>query len=244
VSTVILGASTGLGRALARQWAQAGETVWLLARSREEMEREAASLKLTRGADVRVLVVDASDAPALEAAIRTVVLKEGHVHTLLCPIGASREDDDTLLPAGAAANLLHVNMLATITAVSSCLPVMMEKGEGHIVGVGSIAAFRGRGRNAVYSAAKRGLESYFESLRHKTAGSGVRTHLFRVGYIDSQQSYGQRLQFPALDPGDLAAKIRLGIMRSDGTRTVPRYFRLIGAMLQLIPWTFYRRMNF
>lgn len=244
MSTVVLGASTGLGRALAREWARAGGVVWLLARSREDIEREAASLALVHGVDVRALAVDAADAQALEAAMRDVILKDGPVRTLLCPIGASRDDDDTLLGAERAGDIVHVNLLATIVASSACLPGMLESGRGDIVGFGSIAAYRGRSRNAVYAAAKRGLESYFESLRHKAVGTGVRAHLFRLGYVDSQQSYGMSLPIKPVAPEVLAAKVRKMIRKGEGVRTVPARFAIIGAILRAMPWRIYKRMKF
>ena len=94
------------------------------------------------------------------------------------------------------AALVNANLVSVMAAVGQFLPAMLARNGGNIVGIGSVAALRGRGGNVAYAAAKRGLESYFESLRHRTASTGVRVQFYRLGDVDTALIFGRRLPFP------------------------------------------------
>jgi NAD(P)-dependent dehydrogenase (short-subunit alcohol dehydrogenase family) len=129
-------------------------------------------------------------------------------------------------------------------AVGTLLPRMTPHGRRSIVGFGSIAAVRGRRSNVAYSAAKRGLESYFESLRHSVAGSGICVQFYRLGYVRTQQSFGKKLMLPPMEPTAVARHVVDNMEHDIGMRSLPRYWAGVCLILKRMPWRIFRHLNF
>jgi len=244
LKTFVLGASAGLGRYLAEELARRGHDLLLAAGDSADLEATASDLQLRFGVCVRTCACRV----AANADWLTTVLAElevfGDPDILMFPIGAASEDDRGLLDLHQAREITEVNFLAVVATVSAALPALLRRGSGTIVGFGSIASARGRSRNVVYSAAKRGLQSYFESLRHLTAGSGVRTQFFQVGYLWTQQNVGRRFLLPAGDPQALARDVVKNLATREGVFFRPRYWSVVVFVLRLLPWLVFRRLSF
>jgi short-subunit dehydrogenase len=176
---------------------------------------------------------------ALEAAAEGL-----NVRNLLFPVGMADDGDDGLLPAEKAVPIINANLTSVIAAVGIFLPRMMRSTGANIVGFGSVAAVRGRGSNAVYAAAKRGLESYFESIRHRTAMSGVRVQFYRLGYVQTQLFYGRRVLFPVTFPEAVAKRVVRNLDRDIGRVHFPAFWAGIALLLRALPWVVYRRLRF
>lgn len=244
MNVLVFGASAGLGRYVAEAFARSGHDLLLIASDYRDLEATANDLRLRFGVRVEPCVcqvgTDTDWFDPLTSRIRTF----GVLDALMFPIGASSEDDQGFLGLDEARRIVDINFLAVAATVSFTLPDMLRCGKGVIVGFGSVASARGRSRNVVYSAAKRGLQSYFESLRHITAGSGVRTQFFQMGYLRTQQSFGRHLLFPPADPRDLAREIVGGLHTREGVFFRPKYWRFVILVLRLLPWFVFRRLSF
>jgi NAD(P)-dependent dehydrogenase (short-subunit alcohol dehydrogenase family) len=121
---------------------------------------------------------------------------------------------------------------------------MIARGRGAIVGFGSVAAERGRGRNVVYAAAKRGLESVFESWRHRLEPQGLSVVLYTLGYVDTNLAFGRALPFPKADPHRIAEQVCDELGRVRGKRFLPGGWRYVAFMVRALPWFLYRRARF
>ena len=111
------------------------------------------------------------------------------------------------------------------------------------MGIGSIAAFRGRRRNVIYSASKRALASFFESLGAEMPSGDIGVHFYHVGYLDTNMSFGRALPLPAASADRLAARILRNRSRPSGVFFYPRYWFLIGPILRAAPRALWRRMQ-
>ena len=239
----VLGASAGVGRSLARCLAARGHDLVLAARSEADLAAEAAHLRLAYGVGVEWLVLDATDPAAV--AERVAALRGPSMpRNLLFPVGLSADADDGLLNERDSAGLIAANLTSVIAVVAALLPALMEAGEGNLVGFGSVAAVRGRGSNVVYAAAKRGLESYFESLRHRTASSGVRVQFYRLGYVATQMSYGRPLPFPVAEPEWIAQRVADRLGQDLGLVHLPRFWAAITPAVRAVPWRLFRKAKF
>jgi short-subunit dehydrogenase len=243
VTTLIFGASAGVGRALARRLAARGDNLVLVARNSCDLKAEAAHLRTTFGISVNWLTMDASSLQAVERALRPLA-ELGAVRNLLFPVGMANDIDDGLVPAGKSAAIINANLTSVIGTVALFLPGLLQADRGNIVGFGSVAAIRGRASNIVYAAAKRGLESYFESIRHRTARTGIRVQFYRLGYVDTQLSYGQKLPFPVATPEKVAEHVVRNLDRDIGQVHYPAFWAGIGLFLRALPWIVYRRLQF
>lgn len=242
MSALVFGGSAGLGRAIARELAASRENLILVARDARDLAAEAAHLRNTFGVAVDWLALDASEPQAIE---RLRGLPQAHaIRHLFFPVGMGVDEDDGLLPPATIAALVGVNLTAVMATTSLFLPTLLAANTGNIVGVGSVAALRGRSRNVAYAAAKRGLESYFESLRHRTAATGVRIQFYRLGYLDTQMAFGRPLKFPKASPQAVARTMVGNLGRDIGCRTLPSFWRPISWVLKTLPWRLYRRLDF
>lgn len=241
-TSIVIGASSGLGRALATELARRGDALLLVASDLRDLDALAASLNLEHGVPVRALAIDLGREGDPGARITGALQGLPPTKTLLMPIGYSREDDDFSLDAGAVGQLLAINLHAPLAVVHALLPRLVEA-HGTIVLIGSIAAVRGRGRNVVYAAAKRALVSVYESLRHRYATDELRVQLYQPGFLATNLTHGMALPMPAAEPRDVAKTIVRRLDRGSALRYLPPRWALIAWIVRWLPWPIYRRMK-
>jgi short-subunit dehydrogenase len=242
VTAVVVGASSGLGRALAVELAERGRDLLLVASDARDLEALAADLHLRHGVGVRALALDL--AREADPGGRILAALEGAAapSALLLPIGFSRGDDDLSLDAAAIGRLLAINLHAPLAVVHALLPRLLET-RGTIVLFGSIAAVRGRGRNVVYAAAKRGLDSLYESLRQRYRPDQLRVQAYRLGFLATNLTHGMRLPMPATEPAAIAKTVVARLGKGSRNRYLPGRFALIALIVRWLPWPIYRRMR-
>jgi short-subunit dehydrogenase len=244
VTYVVLGASAGLGRALADRFAAAGHHLVLVASDARDLAAVASDLTLRYRVRVATVAADlAADDGYLER-VAAAADALGGPDGLLFPVGAGAPGDDGSLDGAAAARLVQVNFLAIAAAIARFLPVLRRRPRAVVVGFGSVAAARGRGANVVYAASKRALESFFESVRHACAGSTVTVQFYVLGYLDTNLAFGVRTPLPRADPRRLSERVLRGLGRDVGVVYYPAFWRPLCALLRRVPWVVFRRLRF
>ena len=242
---VVVGASAGLGRALAERLARDRADLLLVASDARDLDALAADLAIRFGARARTIAHDAADHAGLAEAVAAALPADGRIDGLLFPIGLSVDDDDALAPPRSMERLVAVNFLCVAAVCGRLLPRLLAQGHGVIAGFGSVAAARGRGKNVVYAASKRALESYFESLRHLGDARGLRVFYYVLGYLDTGLAYGKKLLFPKADPAAVAARVVADFARGGGgSRHLPFWWAPIGLLVRSLPWAVFKRMRF
>lgn len=241
-AAVVIGASSGLGRALAGELAQGGRDLLLVASDARDLEAMAADLHLRHGIVVRTLALDLSREADPGGRVLAALEDFAAPDVLLLPIGLSRGDDDFSLGAGAIGQLLAINLHVPLAIVHTLLPRLLEA-RGSIELFGSIAAVRGRGRNVVYAAAKRGLVSLYESLRQRHAPSELRVHLYQLGFLATNLTHGMDLPTAPVEPAVVAKAVVRRLDRPSSSRWLPEKFELIALLVRVLPWFLYRRMK-
>ncbi len=239
---VIIGGSSGLGRALAERFAAAGCELVLVSRDTRDTIPLANHLSLKYAVKVSPVAIDLNCSPLAFDAIDSVLEQHHPLQGLLLPAGMNDDNDAVGLSDEKLEQLTHVNYLSPVQLLNHYLPTL-EKNSGVIVGFGSIATARGRSRNAAYAAAKRALESYFESLAHASANSGLSCQYYVLGYLDTNLAFAQNLLFPMAAPdrvADLVYKRRF----TRGKRFLPRPWYILYRVVQLLPWVIFKRLSF
>lgn len=244
MNILIVGASAGLGRALAEEAARLGHPLLLVASDARDLTALAADLRLQHGAQAEFAACRLNSEPEWMARVIEAAGRLGPLDALWFPIGASLDDDCGTLDADAARQLLEVNFFSIARVVSHFWPEFIARGCGQIVGFGSIAAVRGRGANVMYSAAKRALLSYFESLRHMAARTGICVQFYQLGYLDTQQAFGRKLLFPKCPPERVAAMVTRNLGKDVGIVFHPAFWRVIAILLRWLPWPLFKRLRF
>jgi short-subunit dehydrogenase len=242
VIAVVVGASAGLGRALAETLAAAKYDLVVVSSDARDVEAVASDLQLRHGVRVKALALDLAAERLELAPLRQATGELGGADALLLPIGWTAASDDTGTPREVGERLLRTNFLSVTAIVAELLPELRRKPRASITGFGSVAAVRGREQNMAYAAAKRALQTWFEGLRQACAGSPVRVSFYVLGFLDTSLAFGRRTPLPRADPARLAARVVRGLGR-EGVWYHPRAWRLVGAVLPLVPFALYKRLR-
>lgn len=242
MTALVVGASSGLGRALATELARQKHDLLLVASDARDLEALASDLSLRYGIGANTLALDLGREADPGARILSALNGMTPLDAVLLPAGYSRSDDDLALDAAQIGQLLAINLHAPLAITHALLPTLLEA-RGVIVLFGSIAAVRGRGRNVVYAASKRGLISLYESLRQRYRPTELRVQLYQLGFLATNLTHGMRLPTPAADPAVVAKTVVDRLARGSACWYVPRKFALIALIVRVLPWSLYRRMR-
>ncbi len=236
----LTGASSGLGEALARHYAKRGATLGLVARRAGELERVARSLS---PAPVSTYAADVRDADAMIAAARDFVATHGMPDIVVANAGVSRgtlvEHADDL---DAFRAVFDTNVAGIVHTFHPFVAPMRTAGRGTLVGIASVAGFRGLPGASAYSASKAAAIRLLESLRVELHASGVRVVTVCPGYVATPMTAGNPYRMPFLMDADrAAASIARAISRGKRFHVLPWPMALVGRLLRALPRPIYDR---
>jgi short-subunit dehydrogenase len=180
----ITGASSGIGEALAKAFANEGAKLVLSARRSEELERVKKECKLN-DADCLVLPLDLSDTTKINSQAETVLAKFGRIDVLVNNGGISQRSLAKDTPLEIDRKIMEVNFFGQIAITKSVLPIMLKQKQGHIVVISSIAGKFGFWFRTAYSSSKHALHGFFEALRLETEADGIKVLMAVPGKIQS-----------------------------------------------------------
>ncbi len=236
----ITGASSGLGAALARHYAQAGASLGLVARRGDVLEALAA--ELPNGTRHCLYALDVNDHDALRAAAEDFMAQAGGIDIVIASAGISRgtltectEDLDVF------ARILATNVMATAATFSPFIePMRQQARAGHggcrLVGIASVAGIRGLPGAGAYSASKAAVISYCESLRVELQKDGIRVVTIAPGYIDTPMTQVNDYAMPFLMPAtDFARQAAAVIEAGKSYRVIPWQMGVVARLLRLLP---------
>jgi decaprenylphospho-beta-D-erythro-pentofuranosid-2-ulose 2-reductase len=246
LKAVLLGATKGMGRELARCLAERGESLFLLGRNPVDLEKSAKDLEI-RGAvggvgtarcDLRQPETFSEALDQADAALDgfdAVIVSAG----ILGGDQTQLEDDRR-----ACAELLTVNFSNTVLFCEEGRDRLLKRGGGHLVVFSSVAGDRARKPVILYGATKAGLSAYMEGLDHKFHAQGLRPLLVKPGFIKTGMTAG-------LTPPPFAGEARPAAMRvlramDRGSPVVytPAIWRWVMLAIRLLPRVVMRRIGF
>jgi short-subunit dehydrogenase len=172
-TVVVTGASSGIGEALAKNFAQGGCNLVLVARSQDKLEALAQRLKSDTGVKVRVEPADLSRRGAAKKLASTLSEQDVAVDVLVNCAGVLEHGRFVDLADSAQQGLIDLNVSGLTNMLSHFLPPMVARGKGRILNVASIAAFQPVPGLATYAATKAYVLSLSESLTEELSGTGV-----------------------------------------------------------------------
>lgn len=230
----LIGASEGLGAALAQELSAAGAGLVLSARSGDALADLAE--RLPGPAEVQVL--DVTDTDGLHEAAARVGAVDGAVYLAgaYWPMAATQWDRDK-------ANVMaDVNFTGLMRVMGEVVPPMVQRDKGHIVIVGSLSGFRGLPGAIGYCATKAGVMGLAESMYCDLRKTGVRVQLVNPGFIKTRLTDKNDFDMPFLMEPEKAARAILGHMRSTRfSLSFPRPFAWVFRLSQFLPdWLYYR----
>jgi short-subunit dehydrogenase len=207
-TVLITGASSGIGEALAVEFGRRGASVGLLAR-RVEVLREVAGKVEAAGGRALAVAVDVCDARAVKSAVAEVVERFGGIDVLVANAGKGEITLAREFDIEVVTEVLSVNVLGAMNSVAAVLPGMLERGSGQIVGISSLAAYRGFPGSGAYCASKAALSTFFESLRVELRPRNIFVTTIHPGFIDTPMTRGRKQKMPFLQDAGRAAQLML-----------------------------------
>jgi short-subunit dehydrogenase len=208
---LITGASSGIGAALARELAQRGMTVGIVARRHDRLVDVLAACRV-HAPDSQMWAVDLSDPDAAAELALTAWDAMGHIDVLVNNAGVPLRKTIPNITASDIERVMRVNFLSSTAMTLALIPRMLARATGTIVNVASIAGRFGVTTEAGYSASKFAMCGWSEGMAADLAGTGVHVRLILPGTIDTEL-WDQPGNDPPLYQGDLvpAAETAVGI---------------------------------
>ena len=239
-NAVLTGACGGLGQALARELFAAGASVALVGLNREVLD----ALAATAPQRCAVYTPDVADSAAMQALAADWMARFGPPDLVIANAGVAGGFETA--EAGDLAvmrRMLEINLLGPVTTFQPFLRAWRE-GEAAagqttrraLVGVASIAGWRGMPGNGAYCASKGGLIRYLESLRAECRGSAVTVHTVSPGYLRTALTAGNRFAMPGLlEPDGAARALLVGVAAGREHIVLPRRIGWLSTALGLLP---------
>lgn len=246
MKVVILGATKGMGRAVARQLAARGDELFLLGRDEAQLQRCAEDLKVrdpkARSVDFAICDLERPDdfAAALDAADKAL----DNFDTLIVTAGLfgtqeQLEADSTLL-----ARMLTVNFTNTVLLCELARTRMLARGGGRLCVFSSVAGDRGRKPVVLYGASKAGLSAYLEGLDLRYRAAGLHTLCVKPGFVRTTMTAGLKEPPFAADPKPVAAQVVRALDAGKAVTYAPSIWGLIMAIIRTLPRFVMRRVSF
>ena len=228
----LVGASEGLGEALAYALSRRGAELVLSARNEARLTEVAEALP----GRAEIVTMDVADSASVRAAAETVGEIDGMVFLagLYWPMHAQDWDSDR------AERMADVNFTSAVRVLGQVVPGMVARGAGHIVLTGSLAGFRGLPGAIAYGASKAGVMSLAESLAADLRGSGVTVQLVNPGFIKTRLTAQNDFAMPMIMEAEDAARRMAEHMSDDGfERNFPTVFSWVFRLARLLPNSLY-----
>ena len=194
---MITGASSGIGKGVALEIASRGAHLGLIAR-REELLNELVTEIKSRNVKAIAATADVRDAAAVRAAADRFRKELGPIDVLIANAGIGTSQHAVQLKPDHVAEVININVLGAVNTVAAVAPEMVERGQGRLVAISSLAAYRGLAKSAAYCASKAALSAYFESLRIDLRNTGVEVTIIHPGFIKTAITAGRESKMPYL----------------------------------------------
>lgn len=239
--TLITGASSGIGAALAERLAGHGDHVILVAR-RLRLLQDVAARIANAGGSCEVSVCDVTIGEAARACMTEALRKHGRIDRLILNAGGGGRTLPENLTSEEMRTVLELNLFGVVNFIEAALPALLRQGSGQIVAIGSIAGYRGLPRAASYGAAKAALMNYIESLRIDLAPRGISVTLAAPGFVATKDTKKQRAKPMAMQLDRAVDILARSILKKQRYVSFPWPLVWIGQVMRLLPASLYDRL--
>lgn len=241
---VILGATRGMGRALARLLVERGDQLCILGRNAEQLERSAADLSVRGGAEVASVECDLEQAESLEPALARAWDQLGGVDLVVVTAAAFGTQDQLAEDTERARRLCTINFAHTLAFCEYARKRLLEQGGGTLAVFSSVAGDRGRKPGIIYGASKAGLSAYLEGLDHRYRSEGLVTVCVKPGFVKTGMTEGLEPPPFAGEPQQVARDVLRGIERQRPVVYTPWIWGWVMFVIKRLPRAVMRRIGF
>jgi len=235
-NVIIIGASSGIGQALAEVYAEKGATLGLTARRMERLE----AMKQTLPSKVFIKEMDVSQYDAARDGLMDLIEEMGGADIIVLNAGFGMP----MIHWAVELNTIEINATGFAALANQAYVYFAQKGSGHIVGMSSIMAVRGQRKLTAYAATKAFMSSYLEGLRFRAVHSKLPIAVsdIRPGYVATEMTEGDKKMFWAATSQKAARQIYQAIKNKRKRVYITKRWLLIAWAMKLTPdWLYYRQ---
>ena len=164
---------------------------------REELLNDLKTRCEAAGGKAVALPCDVVDPLAIQDAARRFREEFGHIDIMIANAGIGGNDEKTrAYEPDSVKKLIDINLLGAVNSIHAVIGDMIERKNGHLVAISSLAGFRGLPKSAAYSASKAGMTAFFESVRLDHAKNGIDVTIIQPGFIKTPLTSGRSNKMP------------------------------------------------
>jgi len=228
----ITGASTGIGREVALQLAARGVTVAVSARSAEKLAN--------MGANIKAYPLDVTNTEAVLETIAKIERELGPIDLALMGAGSYAPIAMDELKPDLFRSIMQVNYMGVVNAISGLVPIMRQRGRGHIAWIASVSGYRGLPKAAAYGPTKAALINLAESLKPELGLLGIKVSVVNPGFVETPMTKENDFPMPFLmKPDDAARRTIEGLAKGKFEVAYPTRFVAILKFARLLPYSWF-----
>lgn len=233
MSYLIIGASSGLGKDIAYNFAKNKKKIIIASRDLRDLKALKHDIELRFKTNVKILCVDFSNVESVKKKInlRSNIFKS--IKGILFPIGQMNDNDHISSNIKDSKSLIFSNFFSISFIISNFIKI---KKEGSVIGFGSVSGSLGRKVNPYYSASKRALESFFESLMIYNKFTKIYIQFYILGYLDTNLSFGKKLFLPKGSTKKLSKIVYKNRFKKNKKYYFPCWWALIIFAIKILPF--------
>jgi len=236
--SIVIGASSGIGKEIAYELAKLGSDLIICATDIRTLHVVKSELETLYLITVKVIPIDLTDDniddflnPHFE-----LLSKANYVF-----ITSGKSIDNDSIGFSRIDEVIKVNLIGIMKVLENILKISFELKSISVIS--SVATIRPRKNNIYYGSTKSALEHYLGCVRHYLVENDVGVNIYRAGYVDTGLSYDKKLIFPMISPITFANYIIHNKDKNKGLITYPKYWLILSFILKLIPWFIYKKLN-
>jgi short-subunit dehydrogenase len=239
---LILGGTSAIAEATAREFAKRGDALYLVGRSAPRLAAIADDLKIRGASHAASTSVDLRDLATHAALIREATMSLGGLDTVLIAYGTLSDQAACEQSVERMLEELQTNAISVMSLCTLLANQFESQGRGVIGVISSVAGDRGRKSNYVYGSAKAAISAFTSGMRQRLYRKGVFVVTIKPGFVDTPMTASFKKGALWASSGTVGRQIARGLMRGTPVLYTPGFWRLIMFIIRSIPEFVFRRL--
>jgi short-subunit dehydrogenase len=240
---LIVGATSAIAEAIARQFASRGDRLFLCARNEDRLNSLANDLEIRGATNVDYVYFDANQFDHHQSLIRTAIENMGHIDVAIIAHGTLPDQKACEIDAELALKEINTNGLSVISLLTHLADEFEKQREGTMAVISSPAGDRGRQSNYVYGAAKAAVTVFAQGLRNRLYKSGVHVLTIKPGFIDTPMTIKFNKGPLWSTPEKIAPSIVYAIDKKKNVIYTPWFWFLVMSIIKNIPESLFKKLS-